>query len=95
MAEAHAILATVALARGDAESAAAHARRGVDLAPARDELRLLLAQAELAADRTADAGLLLRALAERGQTPRLRADAARLLEDLDARIRRTQEHPDR
>jgi tetratricopeptide (TPR) repeat protein len=95
MAEAYVILATVALARGDAESAASHARRGVDLAPARDELRLLLAQAELAANRTAEAGLLLRALAERGQTPRLRADAARLLEDLDARIRRTQDHPDR
>jgi Flp pilus assembly protein TadD len=87
MAEAHAVLATAALARRDADVATAETRRAIDLAPARDDLRLLLAHAHLAANRRAEALALLRDLVERAQPPRLRADAARLLEQTESAIR--------
>lgn len=81
MAEAHGLLATAALARGDAVAALSDTQRAIDSAPSRDDLRLLLAHAQIAAGRWPEASALLRLLADRGQTARLRSEAARLLED--------------
>ena len=86
--ETYKLLAAVELERGDrADLAAELLRRATKLAPRRDDLALMLAQAEMLCGRLDEARRLADAYAVGGADERLRAHAAALVSRIEARRR--------